>query len=314
MRIWSKCVYDWTDTGYVLNESASTFEHYIGLVDVCKESAAEKSQREQLQAAQTQAAQSYYNTLPWQQSMAQQQMDLYNKQMQSQIGYQNQALAQSKDQFNQYMALLNTSEAGQKAIQDKVTGAMSSYLTGNIGYSDEQMRALNNQAMTQIAGGYQDASSNLKAQLLAHGEGGSNPYSGTAITNMAALQSSLANQTSGMRNTNLLSSMNQALTNKFNAAGAMMGVAGQQGQNISSAISGGNAANSAFGSEASRYATPPVAQMPGAPAMLAPQKPPGFWSGLTSSFASGLGGGLSAGLTGGIGTGLSTLGSGNWGW
>lgn len=306
MRIYSTTALAWDAKRkrYYVDESASTFEHYIGLVDACKESDAEKQQRQQLEAAQTQAAQGYYNQLPWQQNMAQQQMDLYNKQMQAQIGFQNQYMQQQQDQYKQYMSLLTDSEARQKGIQDQVTGAMSPYLQGNgIGYTPGQMTALNTQGMSQTAAGYSDAESNLRAALLAHGEGGGQPLSGEAIGNMAELQAGLANQTSSMRNNNLLSSYNQALTNKFNAAGVMGNVASQVGTNIGIGATGTNAATAGFGQGANRYAVAPVAQMPGAPSMLAPQKPPDFWSGLMSSFAPAIGSGLASFGLGGL-TGL----------
>lgn len=300
MRVYTKAVYNWTGTGYALDELASTFDYYIGLLDACKESDAEKQQRTQLEAAQTQAAQGYYNQLPWQQSMAQQQMDLYNKQMQAQIGFQNQYMQQQQDQYKQYMALMTDSESRQKALQGTVTDAMSPYLKGDIGYSDAQMKALNTQGMSQTAAGYSDAESNLRAALLAHGEGGGQPLSGEAIGNMAELQAGLANQTSSMRNSNLLSSYNQALANKFNAAGVLGNVASQVGTNIGIGATGTNAATAGFGQGANSYAVAPVAQMPGAPATLAPKPQPGFWSGLASSFANGLGGGLASFGLGGL--------------
>jgi hypothetical protein len=231
---------------------------------------------------------------------------LYNKQMQSQIGFQNQYMQQQQDQYKQYMSLLTDSEGRQKAIQDQVTGAMSPYLSGNIGYTPEQMKALNTQGMAQTSQGYDSAESNLRAALLAHGEGGGQPLSGEAIGNMAELQAGLANQTSSMRNSNLLSSYNQALTNKFNAANAMMGVGSQIGSNIGIGATGTNAATAGFGQGAQSYAIAPVAQMPGAPSMLAPKPQPGFWSGLAGSFASGLGGGLASFGLGGL-TGLTSM-------
>lgn len=303
MRVYSNAVSTWDDNiqRYVLDESATTYRHYIGLYDACKESEAEKQQRIALQNAQTQAAQSYYQTLPWQQDMAKQQMDLYNKQMTAQIGFQNTYMQQQQDQFKQYMDLMNKSYAGQQKIQGQVSDTMAPYLTKEgQGYTPGQMTALNTQGMSQVAGGYADAEANLRAQLLAHGETGSQPMGGNAIGNIAELQAGLANQTSGMRNTNLLSSYNQALTNKFNAAGAMMGISGQLGQDMGLGASGSSGALGGYGSMASRYASPPVAQMPGAPAMLAPQKPPGFWSGLMSSFAPALGAGAASFGLGGL--------------
>lgn len=281
----------------VLTWGGPGYPSYAGL---CKESEQEKQNRIALENAQTQAAQAYYQTLPWQQDMAKQQMDLYNKQMQAQIGFQNTYLSQQQDQFKQYMDLLHQSYAGQQKLQGQVTSAMSPYLTGDIGYTDAQMKALNTQGMSQIASGYSDAESNLRAALLAHGEGGDQPYSGTAVTNLAELQSALANQTSGMRNSNLLSSYNQALQNKFAAANAIMSVSGQLGQDLGIGAQGSQSALSGYGNVASRYATPPVAMMPGAPAMLAPPKPPGFWSGLASSFLPSLGSGLATFGLGGV--------------
>lgn len=268
---------------------------------VCKESEAEKQQRQALEAAQTTAAQGYYAQLPWQQNMAKQQMDLYNTQMQSQIEAQNRYLNQAETQWNDYSTMLHNAYAQQQKDVAPVRDAMAPYLTGDIGYTPQQMKTLNTLDMSQLSGGFDTAEQQLRAALLAHGEGSGQPLSGTAFTNMAELAGSKATSTANMYNQNLLANFNQALQNKFNAAGTMMGVSGQD-INIMGLGSGGQQNSLAgIGSMASRLATPPVAQMPGAPTPLAPAKPPGFWSGLANTFMGGLGSGLSSFALGGLG-------------
>jgi hypothetical protein len=304
-RVWLQNVSKWNGKRYVTDFSRSIWiDNYAGPVALCKETAAEKQSRIALEQSQTQAAQNYYNVdLPWQRQMQQQQMDTYNQQLKAQQQFQDKYLAQSQDQYNTQMQFMKDAYAQEQARVAPITAAMSPYLTGDVGYTADQMKALNNQGMTQLAGGYDDAYSQMRAALLRSGEGAGQPMSGVGNTNVAELQAGMANATAGMRNTNLLSSYNQALVNKFNAAGAMMGTAQLAGQNFGTSTGGSQAALQGYGSMASQYAQTPYMPQVSTPQMLAPPKPPGFWSQLGSTLA-GVGGQV-AGI--GIGGGLANM-------
>lgn len=303
MRIYTRAAGHWDEASrsYVLDEAACAFYEYAGPLAGCKESDQEKQNRIALENAQTQAANAVYAQIPWQQNMAKQQMDLYNQQLQAQMGYQNKALTMEQQQNQAQLDMMNKVFGQYQTTANTVNTAMTPYLSGTMGFSPGEMTTLNTLGMGNIASGYADANTALKAQLLAHGEGGDNaPLSGGAVDNMALLQAQKANAVAGMRNTNQLANYRQALQNQFQAAGIMSGQAGQEAGLTSSMTGAANTSAGNFGSLASRYATPPVAQMPGMPAMVAPPKPPGFWSSLGQSLVPGVLGAAGTAMTGGL--------------
>jgi hypothetical protein len=323
-RVWTKIVYVWDENEHQVEIDLSRsawFDDYRGPVASCKESSAEKANRVALQGAQTNAALQYYNVqLPWERQMATQQMDLYNTTTQKQLGMEDKYMSQQQDQYKQYMQLMNQQFGKQNALSDTVTAAMTPYLSKEgVGYTPEQMTALNNQAMSQTAGGYGDASAALKQMLLAHGEGGANPYGGTAFDNMALLQSRLADTTAGIRNTNQLGSIQQALQNRFQAAGVVGNMAGQSAGIGTSAMGAGDSALAGYGAGANNYAVRPLQPMPGAPQMTVNPntQTPGFWEKMGNGLIGGLSQGVSSFIggaaTGGLGAFTSWLGKGSGG-
>jgi hypothetical protein len=305
-RVWLQNVSKWNGKRYVTDFSRSIWiDNYAGPVALCKETAAEKQSRIALEQSQTAAAQNYYQKdLPWQRQMQEQAMATYNEQLKAQTEFQNRYLAQSQDQYKTQMQFMKDAYAQEQARVAPITAAMTPYLSGDVGYTADQMKALNNQGMTQLSTGYDDAYSQMRAALLRSGEGAGQPMSGVGNTNVAELQAGMANATAGMRNTNLLSSYNQALANKFNAAGAMMGTAQLAGQNFGVSTGGSEAALQGYGNMARGYAQTPFMPQVSTPQMLAPPKPPGFWSQLGSTLA-GVGGQVAgAALGGGVAQGL----------
>jgi hypothetical protein len=309
MRVYLQCVSKWNGKRYVTDFSRSIWiDNYAGKAALCKETAAEKQSRIALEQSQTAAAQNYYQKdLPWQRQMQEQAMATYNEQLKAQTEFQNRYLAQSQDQYKTQMQFMKDAYAQEQARVAPITAAMTPYLSGDVGYTADQMKALNNQGMTQLSSGYDDAYSQMRAALLRGGEGGDQPMSGPGATNVAELQAGLANATAGMRNTNLLSSYNQALVNKFNAAGAMMGTASLAGQNFGTSTSGTQAALQGYGSMASQYAQNPVMPQVSRPEMLAPPKPPGFWSQLGGTLASTAGSAVGSMFGAGAGGGLASM-------
>jgi hypothetical protein len=299
--------WDEPSQSYRLNESASIFTEYTGPVSWCKESAQDKANREALNNAQTGATLNYYNkTLPWEQNMAQSQLDLQKQQTTAQMGFQNQYLQQQQQQFATYNDLMQKAYAKQSGISDQVTASMTPFLGGERGFSPSMMSTLNTQGMSNINSGYASAADSLKAQLLAHGEGGGGlPLSGTAIGNMANLQAGRANAVAGMRNTNQLTSDQQAQLNMFRAAGVMQGTAGQDASMFGTAAGAGSTALSGFGNMAGGLAgsipTPGQSSL-GAPTMATNpntyQTP--MWESMLGKVGSAALGGAGTLMTGGM--------------
>lgn len=198
---------------------------------------------------------------------------------QSQLDLQNQLAAQQQTAENQRL--------------NSVSAAVSPYLSGNVGYTADQLAAMNSQALDQNAQRYNQAGTATRSNLLARGDTGQTPLSGRGVSDIATLQSGKASDLSNSLRQVTLNNANQALTNQQNAVNALNGQAQTLAGNVSNYNSG---AQSALGS----YVTAANA--------------PGFMQSLGTSLAGGIGKSIGTGLTGGLGTAVSSLGSGQWGW
>lgn len=198
---------------------------------------------------------------------------------QSQLDLQNQLAAQQQAAENQRL--------------NSVSAAVSPYLSGNVGYTADQLAAMNSQALDQNAQRYNQAGTATRSNLLARGDTGQTPLSGRGVSDIATLQSGKASDLSNSLRQVTLNNANQALTNQQNAVNALNGQAQTLAGNVSNYNSG---AQSALGS----YVTAANA--------------PGFFQSLGTSLAGGLGGAVGKGIAGGAGTAASSLGSGSWGW
>jgi hypothetical protein len=196
----------------------------------------------------------------------------------------------SKDQLNQQNALQKQAFDLMKGAQDKVSGSVGQYLTGNVGFDPEQLALLKSQFLNNIAKNYKTAGSNVRTALLRTGSA-SGPVGGDYTRGIAGLEGGLASDTSsGMANIDL-QNLSQALTNKFNAASLINGQAAQMTSPIATFGSGASnalnqyvqASNSGFGAT--------------------------FMRGLGSGLGQGIGSGISGGL-GGVLSGLGKFGSG----
>lgn len=200
-------------------------------------------------------------------------------QAQSQLNEQNQMQQQS---FSDQMSTLNS-----------LKSSLSGYLSGNQGFTPQQMSTMTSQALNQNSEKYNQAGTQVRASLAARGMSGSQtPGGGTTAGTLAGLYGAKASDESNSINTINLQNSQQALNNQFNAASILSGNAQTMGMNTSTF---GQGANNALG----QYVNASN-------------------NGFLDSFAKGLGGGLSGAasgaLTGGLGTALSTVGSGNYGW
>lgn len=190
----------------------------------------------------------------------------------------------AQDQLKLQNSLVQQQLTQQKAIQDQMQSSFGKYLSGDIGFSPQQMSVLQSQFMNQNTGAFNSAGANVRANLAARGSGnGDLPVGGDYTRGIAELEGAKASsQSQGILGLNA-QSMAQALQNQFNAGNIINGQAAQTGQNIGTFNSGANnalntyvqAANTGFGNA--------------------------FTSGFGGALGRGLGSGLSAGITGGIG-------------
>lgn len=140
--------------------------------------------------------------------------------------------------------------------QNEVGGAVGKYLSGNIGYDPKQLALMRSQFLNSNAAQYNQAGRATRTALLRTGSAdSSSPAGGDYVRGIAGLQSGMANNaSSGLANIDL-SNLQQALTNKFNAASLINGQAASLSNPISSFGSGASdalsnyvkAANSGFG-------------------------------------------------------------------
>jgi hypothetical protein len=182
--------------------------------------------------------------------------------------------------------------ASENAVNAQVNTAVSPYLSGNQGYSAQQLSALTGSALDQNALRYNQAAQQTNAQTSARGENGLTPLSGVAASGYGNLQASKAGDLADSLRTVTLNNAQQANTNKFNAASILSG----QGQTLA-----GNVGT--FGSGASSSLNSLTTAQQG-----------GFFNNFTKALGGAVGGAAGAAATGGAGTFASTLGSGNYGW
>lgn len=130
--------------------------------------------------------------------------------------------------------------------QNQVSGSVSKYLTGNVGFDPQALALMKSQFLNQNAQQYQQAGSNVRTALLRNGSlSSSAPMGGDAVRGIAGLQAGMANNASGgIANINL-QNLQQMLTNQMNAAGLINGQAAQLTNPINSF---GNDASSALNS------------------------------------------------------------------
>jgi hypothetical protein len=197
-----------------------------------------------------------------------------------------------KGQLNLQNTLQQQQLDKQNALTGQIQSSLAPYLTGNQGFTPQQLAAMNSMAIDTNASQYNSAGNQLRQQLAARGENGQTPLSGTGVAGIAGLLSGKASDLSNALRTNTLNNAQQALANQFNANSILSGTAQTYAGNVGTFGSGAsNALNNVTQAQANSGLNK-------------------FLGGL----GSGLGSGLSAGATGGLGSVLSGIGSGNFGW
>lgn len=203
-------------------------------------------------------------------------------------------------QLNSQNQLQQQQQASQNALLQQNNAALSPYLTGNQGFTPQQMAALNSQALDQNALRFNQGTQQANAQLAARGEGlGNTPGSGIAATGYGNLQAAKAGDLADALRTVTLNDAQQGLANKFNAASVLSGNAQTYAGNVGTYGSG---ASNALGQ---------LTQAQGQ--SFGNNFAKGLGGALGGAAAGGVGGFVNSGV-GNLGTAVSKIGSGNWGW
>jgi hypothetical protein len=212
----------------------------------------------------------------------------------------SQSTGSQTAQLNSNNQLQQQQQASQNQLLQQNNTALSPYLTGNQGFTPQQMAALNSQASDQNALQYNGATQAANAQLAARGEGlGNTPGSGVQATGYGNLQAAKAGDLADALRTVTLNNAQQGLANKFNAASVLSGNAQTYGQNVNTY---GQGANAALGDLTQAQGNTWQSQFGKAFGQVA--------GGAAGAF----GGGAGASAFGNLGTAVSKIGSGNWGW
>lgn len=192
----------------------------------------------------------------------------------------------SKDQLNQQNALQKQAFDMMQQRQNQVGGAVSQYLSGNVGFDPQQLALMKSQFLNSNAQNYQTAGANVRTALLRSGSADSStPVGGDYTRGIAGLEGGLASSTSGGLANIDLQNLSQALNNKFNAASLINGQAAQLTSPIGT-----------FGSGASNALN-----------QYAQSQQSTFGNQFFKSFGSGLGSAAASAATGGFGSALTGL-------
>lgn len=212
----------------------------------------------------------------------------------------SQSTSAQQGQLNTQNQQQQQQQASQNQLLQQNNTALSPYLTGNQGFTPQQMSALNSQALDQNALQFNGATQQANSELAARGEGlGNTPGSGVAATGYGNLQAAKAGDLADSLRTVTLNNAQQGLANKFNAASVLSGNAQTYAGNVGTY---GQGANSALNNLTSAQANTWQSQFGKALGNAA------------GSAAGAFAGGAGATAFGNLGTQVSKLGSGNWGW
>ena len=212
----------------------------------------------------------------------------------------SQSTTSQTAQLNSQNQLQQQQQASQNQLLQQNNTALSPYLTGNQGFTPQQMAALNSQALDQNALQYNGATQAANAQLAARGEGlGNTPGSGVAATGYGNLQAAKAGDLADALRTVTLNNAQQGLANKFNAASVLSGNAQTYAGNVGTY---GTGANTSLGALTQAQGNTWQSQFGKA-----------FGSALGGAGAGFIGGAANSAV-GGLGTAVSKIGSGNFGW
>jgi hypothetical protein len=187
----------------------------------------------------------------------------------------------AKTQMNEQNALQRDAYNLMKQRQNEVEGSVGKYLTGDVGFNPEQLALMRSQLLNQLSSNYNQGGKNVMTALARRGSVQSGaPVGGDFTRGIAALEGGMASdRSSGLANIDL-NNLQQALTNKFNAASLINGQAAQLASPISTFGAGSSNALNQYMTAANS----------------------GFGASFMRSLGSGLGGGAASFITGGFGS------------
>jgi hypothetical protein len=192
----------------------------------------------------------------------------------------------AKNQLNSQNDLQNQAFTSQMGTLNDLKGHLSGYLSGNQGFTPQQMATMNSQAINQNAQKYNQAGTSVRNALNARGINGSQtPGGGATAGTLAGLYGAKASDLSNSLNTVQLQNSQQALNNQFNASSILSGNAQTLGGSVGTFGQGANNALSQYVQASNN----------------------GFMGNFSRGLGMGLGGAAGAGLTGGLGSALSGL-------
>jgi hypothetical protein len=148
----------------------------------------------------------------------------------------------AKQQLAQQNAAQAEASAQQKAIRDQIMGSISKYMTGaGEGFDPAQMSAMISQFLNQNSSDFGAAQQQVLSSLRARGAaGGDQPAGGDLGRSLSSLEAAKATAKSqGVLGVNV-QNLQQALSNRFNAANLASGQSAQVGQDISTFGAGAN--------------------------------------------------------------------------
>jgi hypothetical protein len=212
----------------------------------------------------------------------------------------SQSTTDQKNQLNTNNQLQQQQQNSQNQLLQQNNTSLSPYLTGNQGFTPQQLAALTSQASDQNALRFNQATQGANAQLAARGEGlGNTPGSGVQAGAYGNLQAAKAGDLADSLRTVTLNDAQQGLANKFNAASVLSGNAQTYAGNVGTYGTGANSAlNDLTSAQANTWQSQFGKALGGAAGMA----------------AAGFGGAAGASGFGSLGTAVSKIGSGNWGW
>lgn len=155
---------------------------------------------------------------------------------------------ESKNQLNLQNQRIDDQIAQQKQIRDQIMGGVGKYLTGaGEGFDPQQLALMQSQFLNQNNANFNGARGDVISALAARGAyGGDSPAGSDLARQFSMLEGARANsQSQGILGTNL-ANLQQALTNRFNAANVASGQAAQLGGNIGTFQGGANNALSNY--------------------------------------------------------------------
>lgn len=194
----------------------------------------------------------------------------------------------AKTQLNSQNDLQNQAFKSQMDTLNSLKGSLSGYLSGNQGFTGQQMSTMTSQALNQNSQKYAQAGNQTRQALGARGISGSQtPGGGATAGTLAGLYGAQASDQSNAINTINLQNSQQAMNNQFNAAGVLSGNAQTLGQSVGTFGAGAN-------NSLNQY--------------VSSQENSGF-NQFLGGLGKGLGGAVGAVATGGLGTALSGMNS-----